>query len=82
MFWEAVPEGKDPIMPGILDAASESAIPNSENKSKVNVAERPGRPAIRIIDVGNMFLDVKTKSVAPRRAKVGARRRERQQISN
>jgi len=86
MFWEAVPEGKDPIMPGILDAASESAIHNSGNKSKVNVVERPGRPAIKFIDVGNMFLDAKDQErrakEGERRAKVGARRRECQRISN
>ncbi|KAG1813195.1 eukaryotic mitochondrial regulator protein-domain-containing protein, partial [Suillus subaureus] len=80
MFWETVPEGKDPIMPGILDAATKSATATFENKTKTNIVERPGRPAIKFIDVGNMFLDVKEQErrakESERRAKVRSRRKE------
>jgi hypothetical protein len=73
-------------MPGILDAATESAASKSENKTKVNIVERPGRPAMKFIDVGDMFLDVKDQErrakEGERRAKVRARRRERQRIAN
>ncbi|KAG1757060.1 eukaryotic mitochondrial regulator protein-domain-containing protein [Suillus lakei] len=86
MFWETVPEGKDPIMPGILDAATKSATATSENKTKMNIVERPGRPAIKFVDVGNMFLDVKEQErrakEGERRAKVRARRKERQWMAN
>ncbi|KAG2155675.1 eukaryotic mitochondrial regulator protein-domain-containing protein [Suillus clintonianus] len=85
MFWETVPEGKDPIMPGILDAATKSATP-SENEAKSNIVERLGRPAIKFIDVGNMFLDVKElerrAKEGERRAKVRARSKERQWMAN
>jgi hypothetical protein len=73
-------------MPGILDAATESAASTSKNETKVNIVERPGRPAIKFIDVGNMFLDDKDRErrvkESERRAKVRARRREHQRISN
>jgi hypothetical protein len=86
MFWETVPEGKNPIMPGILDAATKSATATSENKTKTNIVERPGRPAIKFIDVGNMFLDVKEQErrakESERRAKVRSRRKERQWMAN
>ncbi|KAG1754770.1 eukaryotic mitochondrial regulator protein-domain-containing protein [Suillus paluster] len=86
MFWETVPEGKDPVMPGILDAATKSVTSTSENKTQMNIVERPGRPAIKFIDVGNMFLNVKDQErrvkEGERRAKVRARRKERQQMAN
>ncbi|KAG1857602.1 eukaryotic mitochondrial regulator protein-domain-containing protein [Suillus tomentosus] len=86
MFWETVPEGKDPIMPGILDAATKSATATSENKTKTTIVERPGRPAIKFIDVGNMFLDIKEQErrvkESERRAKVRSRRKERQWMAN
>ncbi|KAG0707579.1 eukaryotic mitochondrial regulator protein-domain-containing protein [Suillus ampliporus] len=86
MFWEIVPEGKDPVMPGILDASTQSATSTSENKTHMNIVERPGRPAIKFIDVGNMFLDVKDQErrvkEGERRAKVRARRKERQLMAN
>ena len=73
-------------MPGILDAATDSAASTSKNEAKVNMVERPGRPAIKFIDVGNMFLDDKDRErrvkESERRAKVRARRREHQRISN
>ena len=50
------------------------------------MVERPGRPAIKFIDVGNMFLDVKDQErrakEGERRAKVRARGKERQRIPN
>ncbi|KAG2076789.1 hypothetical protein BDR04DRAFT_1089011 [Suillus decipiens] len=86
MFWETVPEGKDPIMPGILETATKSATAASENKTKTNIVERPGRPTIKFIDVGNMFLDVKEHErrakESERRAKVRSRRKERQWMTN
>ncbi|KAG1774019.1 hypothetical protein EV702DRAFT_1127815, partial [Suillus placidus] len=86
MFWETVPEGKDPVMPGILDAAMKLASATSENKTKANIVERPGRPAIKFIDVGNMFLNVKEQErrakESERRAKVRSRRKERQWMAN
>ncbi|KAG2118122.1 uncharacterized protein F5147DRAFT_670011 [Suillus discolor] len=86
MFWETVPEGKDPIMPGILDAATKSATATSENRTKTTIVERPGRPAIKFIDVGNMFLDIKEQErrvkESERRAKVRSRRKERQWMAN
>ncbi|KAG2367690.1 eukaryotic mitochondrial regulator protein-domain-containing protein [Suillus spraguei] len=86
MFWETVPEGKDPIMPGILEAATKSATATSENRTKTNIVERPGRPTIKFIDVGNMFLDVKEHErrakESERRAKVRSRRKERQWMAN
>lgn len=73
-------------MPGILDAATKSATATPENKTKTNIVERPGRPAIKFIDVGNMFLDVKEQErrakESERRAKVRSRRKERQWITN
>lgn len=86
MFWETVPEGKDPIMPGILDAATKSATATSENKTKIHIVERPGRPAIKFVDVGNMFLDVKEQErrakESERRAKVRSRSKERRRMAN
>jgi len=73
-------------MPGILDAATESATSTSKNETKVNMVERPGRPAIKFVDVGNMFLDDKDRErrvkESERRTKVRARIREHQRISN
>jgi hypothetical protein len=73
-------------MPGILDAATKPATATSENKTKTNIVERPGRPAIKFIDVGNMFLDVKEQErrakESERRAKVRSRRKERQWMAN
>ncbi|KAG1836591.1 eukaryotic mitochondrial regulator protein-domain-containing protein, partial [Suillus subalutaceus] len=86
MFWETVPEGKDPIMPGILDAATKSAAATSENKTKTNIVERPGRPTIKFIDVGNMFIDLKEQErrakESERRATVRSRRKDRQWMAN
>ncbi|KAG2138682.1 uncharacterized protein EDB93DRAFT_1164502 [Suillus bovinus] len=86
MFWETVPEGKDPVMPGILDAATKSASAISENKTKATIVERPGRPAIKFVDVGNMFVDVKEQErrvkESERRAKVRSRRKDRQWMAN
>lgn len=71
MFWENVPEGEEPIMPTILEAARSSAQP-SEHKAKVTFVEpRPGRPAIKFVDVGNTFFDAHEQE---RRDKEGARR--------
>ncbi|KAI6031367.1 eukaryotic mitochondrial regulator protein-domain-containing protein [Pisolithus microcarpus] len=71
MFWENVPEGEDPIMPTILEDARSSAQ-LSEHKAKVTIIEpRPGRPAIKFVDVGNAFFDVQEQE---RRDKEGARR--------
>ncbi|KIK30083.1 hypothetical protein PISMIDRAFT_87788 [Pisolithus microcarpus 441] len=71
MFWENVPEGEDPIMPTILEDARSSAQ-LSEHKAKVTIIEpRPGRPAIKFVDVGNAFFDVREQE---RRDKEGARR--------
>ena len=73
-------------MPGILDAATRSATSTSENQMRVNIVERPGRPAIKFVDVGDMFLDVKDQErrakESQRRAKVRARGKERQWIAN
>jgi len=53
---------------------------------RVNIVERPGRPAIKFVDVGDMFLDVKDQErrakESQRRAKVRARGKERQWIAN
>jgi hypothetical protein len=76
----------NPVMPGILDVVSESAASTSESKTKVNIVERPGRPAIKFVDVGNMFLDVRDQErrakEGERRAKVRARRRECERMTN
>jgi hypothetical protein len=73
-------------MPGILDVVSESAASTFKSKTKANIVERPGRPAIKFVDVGNMFLDVKDQErrakEGERRAKVRTRRRERLQTAN
>ncbi|KAI6112468.1 hypothetical protein EDD16DRAFT_1603229 [Pisolithus croceorrhizus] len=71
MFWENVPEGEEPIMPTILEDARSLTQP-SEYKAKVTMVEpRPGRPAIKFIDVGNAFFDAQEQE---RRDKEGARR--------
>jgi hypothetical protein len=73
-------------MPGILDAATKSATATSENKTKIHIVERPGRPAIKFVDVGNMFLDVKEQErrakESERRAKVRSRSKERRRMAN
>ncbi|KAI6136246.1 eukaryotic mitochondrial regulator protein-domain-containing protein, partial [Pisolithus sp. B1] len=71
MFWENVPEGEEPIMPTILEDARSLAQP-SEYKAKVTIVEpRPGRPAIKFVDVGNAFFDAQEQE---RRDREGARR--------
>ncbi|KAH7915696.1 eukaryotic mitochondrial regulator protein-domain-containing protein [Hygrophoropsis aurantiaca] len=77
MFWESVPEGKEAIMPTIMEKARSdiqaaikaerdakshpSIVPlfNAKDHQKVKVvAPRPGRPAIKFIDVGGSFVDM------------------------
>ncbi|KAI6048008.1 hypothetical protein EDC04DRAFT_2620951 [Pisolithus marmoratus] len=79
MFWENVPEGEEPIMPTILEAARSSSQP-SERKAKVTIVEpRSGRPAIKFVDVGNAFFDAQAQEgrdkESARRALLRARRR-------
>ncbi|KAH7922695.1 hypothetical protein BV22DRAFT_1070087 [Leucogyrophana mollusca] len=99
MFWESVPEGKEAIMPAILENARSEAqaaikaerdakshpslVPRFSGKDhqKVKVvAPRPGRPAIKFIDVGGAFLDVDDRKrriqEGERRAKLKARKKE------
>ncbi|KAG1850569.1 hypothetical protein DFJ58DRAFT_716771 [Suillus subalutaceus] len=72
MFWETVPEGK-PLLP-------------LRTRQRRNIVERPGRPTIKFIDVGNMFIDLKEQErrakESERRATVRSRRKDRQWMAN
>jgi len=89
MFWEAVPDGSDPIMPVVLEnhqkaldarhkgyrdaKADPLVMPRyANNPPKVNVIQRDGRPAVKFVDVGGKFVDVKDRL---KRIKLAERRR-------
>ncbi|KAL4070541.1 eukaryotic mitochondrial regulator protein-domain-containing protein [Scleroderma citrinum] len=71
MFWENVAEGEEPVMPAILEAARSSSRPIKQKPKVMLVEPRPGRPAIKFVDIGNAFFDEQEQE---RRDKEGARR--------
>lgn len=58
-------------MPAILEAARSSSKPVKPKPKIALIEPRPGRPAIKFIDVGNEFFDEREQE---RRDKEGARR--------
>ncbi|KAI0673723.1 eukaryotic mitochondrial regulator protein-domain-containing protein [Trametes maxima] len=86
LFWEPVPEGKAPIVPGALvraledggkstaalEAAKLKRLRHLRTETEAErTIDRPGRPTMRFVDIGMKFLDVDDRL---RRVNVAKRR--------
>jgi len=77
LFWEPVPDGKDPVLPTFLDNERASKAQAEARKAArmipkgQHIVERPGRPSVTFVDVGTRFVDFKEQT---RRTKESQRR--------
>lgn len=78
LFWEPTAEGQEPIIPDILEKNRKSPS-KKDSEGPVRVVERPGRPEMRFVDVGDKFVDPKELKKRARDAAHRAHLRARRQ---
>ncbi|PCH34068.1 hypothetical protein WOLCODRAFT_94781 [Wolfiporia cocos MD-104 SS10] len=95
LFWEPIAEGQDPAVLGALQRARHDELEKHRQVAEAkaakadvppiihneHVVERLGRPTLRFIDVGRLYVDVNDRirriKESERRSRLRARRRER-----
>ncbi|EKM48230.1 uncharacterized protein PHACADRAFT_203076 [Phanerochaete carnosa HHB-10118-sp] len=79
LFWEPTVEGQEPIIPDILEKTRASKAKTESDGVVTNIVQRPGRPEMRFVEVGDKYVDTKILKKRARDAAHRAHLRARKQ---